>query len=139
MKRLLMLILIMKNITNNTMYCTRTTYFFHNHLELNYKSFCLNVIPSHQHFHCILQLIYQLSFFYIYITLFIAFTFTIARIPNNPLSHISLSINFLHSHLHLSLFHLCLSLQALASSLHLHLQVSCHSVLLVLFISILFY
>ena len=42
----------------------------------------------------------------------------------NPLLHISLPINSLHSHLHLSLFHLFLLLQTLALQvLHLHLQV----------------
>ena len=45
--------------------------FFYNHLELNHKSFWLrttpsDVIPSHQYFHDILQLIYQLTFSYIY-------------------------------------------------------------------------
>ena len=49
----------------------------------------------------------------------------------NPLSHIPLSINSLHSDLHLSSFHLCLLLQTLASNLHLHLQVLCHSICLV--------
>ena len=49
----------------------------------------------------------------------------------NPLSHIPLSINSLHSHLHLSLFQRCLLLQTLASTLHLNLQVSCHSIYLV--------
>ena len=41
----------------------------------------------------------------------------------NPLSQLPLSINSLHSHLHLSSFQRCLLLQTLASSLHLHLQV----------------
>ena len=50
---------------------------------------------------------------------------------NNPVSHIPLSINSLHSHLHLSSFQRCLLLQTLASNLHLHLQVSCHSLCLV--------
>ena len=49
----------------------------------------------------------------------------------NPLSHIPLSINLLHSHLHLSSFYLCLLLQTLASNLHLHVQVLCHSICLV--------
>ena len=44
----------------------------------------------------------------------------------NPLSHIPLSINSLHSHLHLFLFHFCLLLQTIASNLHSHLHVSCH-------------
>ena len=41
----------------------------------------------------------------------------------NPLSHTPLSINSLHSHLHLSSFQCCLFLQPLASSLHLHLHI----------------
>ena len=46
---------------------TKTTYFFNNHLELNYKSFYLaatrlDVIRSHQYF----QLIYQLIFLHTY-------------------------------------------------------------------------
>ena len=49
----------------------------------------------------------------------------------NYLSHIPLSINSLHSYLHLSSFHLCLLLQTLESILHLHLQVLCHSICLV--------
>ena len=45
--------------------------FFHNHLELTYKSFylrvtSLNIIPFHHYFHYILQLIYLLTFFYTY-------------------------------------------------------------------------
>ena len=46
----------------------------------------------------------------------------------NPLSHLFLLTNFLHSHLHLPLFHLCLLLQTLECNPHLHLQVSCHSI-----------
>ena len=46
-------------------------------------------------------------------------------------SHIHLSINYLHSHLSLSLFQRCLLLQTLASNLYLHLHVSCHSMCLV--------
>ena len=62
----------------------------------------------------------------------ITFTFTITRIPNkSSINQFSLSINFLHSHLHLSLFQRCLLLQTHASNLHLHLQVSCHSMCLV--------
>ena len=66
-----MLILIKKNITNNIMYTVIELHIFYNHLELNYKSFYLSatpfgVIPSHQYFHHILQLIYQLTFFYTY-------------------------------------------------------------------------
>ena len=49
----------------------------------------------------------------------------------NPLSHVPLSINSIHSHLHLSSFNPCLLLQILASSLHLHLHVLCHFMRLV--------
>ena len=41
----------------------------------------------------------------------------------NPLSHILLSTNILHSHLHFSLFKPGLSLPTLGISLHLHQQV----------------
>ena len=43
-----------------------------------------------------------------------------------PLSHTPLSINSLHSHLHLSLFHLSLLLQTISFNLHMHLHASCH-------------
>ena len=56
------------------------------------------------------------------------------RFQMNPLSHIPLSINYLHSHLHLSPFHLCLLLQTLASTLNLHLQALCDSACLVLLV-----
>ena len=46
----------------------------------------------------------------------------------NPLSHTPLSINSLHSHLHLSSFQCYLLLQTLASSQYLDLHFSCHSV-----------
>ena len=49
----------------------------------------------------------------------------------NPLSHVPLPINSLHSHLHLSSFHHCLLLQALALNPHMHLQVSCHIIYLI--------
>ena len=49
----------------------------------------------------------------------------------NPLPHTPLSINSLHSHLHLFLFQRCLLLQTIASNLHLHLHVSCHCICLV--------
>ena len=49
----------------------------------------------------------------------------------NLLSHSPLSINSLHSQLHLSLFHRCLLLQITLSNLHIHLQVSCHFMCLV--------
>ena len=39
----------------------------------------------------------------------------------NSLSYITLSINYLHSHLNFSLFQRCLLLQTLALRLHLHL------------------
>ena len=40
--------LIMKNITYNTMYTVQELHIFHNHLELNCESFYLKVIYSHQ-------------------------------------------------------------------------------------------
>ena len=49
----------------------------------------------------------------------------------NPLSQLPLSINSLHSHLHLCVFHLCLLLQTLESNLNLPMQVSCHLICLV--------
>ena len=49
----------------------------------------------------------------------------------NPSSHTPLSINSLHSHLHLFLFQRCLLLQTLVPNLHSHLQVSCHSIYLI--------
>ena len=49
----------------------------------------------------------------------------------NPLSHLHLSINFLQSHLHLSLFQLCLLLKTLASNLNLQVQFSCQDSCLV--------
>ena len=52
----------------------------------------------------------------------------------NPLSHIPLSTNFLHSHLHLSLFQRCLVFQTLLFSLHLHLHVSCYFICLASFV-----
>ena len=66
-----MLILIMKNITKNPMYIvqelrSQNYLFFNYNLELNYKSFYSGVIFSHQHFLYILQLVYQLVFFYTY-------------------------------------------------------------------------
>ena len=49
----------------------------------------------------------------------------------NPSSHIPLSTNSLHSHLHLFLFQRCLLLQTITSNLHLQLHFSCHSINLV--------
>ena len=62
----MLLMLLMKTVANNTMYTVQELHFFYNHLELNYKSFYLDVFFSHQYFHYILQLIYQLTFFYSY-------------------------------------------------------------------------
>ena len=50
----------------------------------------------------------------------------------NPLSHIHLSINFLHSHLHLLLFQRCLFLQILTSNYIIYIYKS-HAILYVLF------
>ena len=47
------------------MYTTQELHSFHNHLELNYNSFHLDVTPFYQCFHHILQLIYELTSLYI--------------------------------------------------------------------------
>ena len=54
MKILLILILILKNITKVTMYIvqelrSKELFICYNHLELNYKSFYFDLIPSHWH------------------------------------------------------------------------------------------
>ena len=56
-----MAILIMKNITNNTVYTVQELHTFYDHLKLHYQSF-----HFHQYFHYILQPVYQLVSFYIY-------------------------------------------------------------------------
>ena len=66
-----------------------------------------------------------------YVTWFVTFTFTSTKIPINSLLHLPLSINSLHSHLHVSLFQLFLLLQTPASNLRLHVQVSCQDTYLV--------
>ena len=53
-----MLMIIMKNMTNNTMYIIQELHTFHNPSNYHYKSFY-----SHQYFHYMLQQIYQLVFF----------------------------------------------------------------------------
>ena len=52
-------------------------------------------------------------------------------IPNKSLLHTPLSINTLHSHLHLFLFQRCFLLQTFSPNLHSHLHGSCHSINLV--------
>ena len=52
-------------------------------------------------------------------------------IPNKSLLHTPLSINTLHSHLHLFLFQRCFLLQTIASNLYLPLHFSCYSINLV--------
>ena len=54
----------------------------------------------------------------------------------NPLSHTPLSINSLHSHVHLSSFHRCLLLQIILSNLHIHLYDSCHFMCLVSLVNV---
>ena len=108
----------------------------HFHLKSHYKSF-----HFHQYFHYILQLIYHLICFYIcsfYNLNILQHHMNLSHSQSqllgfqiNPLLHIPLSINSLHSHQHLSLFHLSLLLQALASDLYLHLQVLCYPIYLV--------
>ena len=67
MKTLLMLMLIIKNMTNNTMYIVKELHNFYNNLQFHYKSF-----SSHQYSHYTPQTYYQLffsalTFFIIYI------------------------------------------------------------------------
>ena len=52
-----MLMIIMKNMTNNTMYIMQELHTFYNHSNNYYKPFYF-----HQYFHYMLQLIYQLVF-----------------------------------------------------------------------------
>ena len=52
-----MLMIIMKNMTNNTMYIMQEIHTFYNHSNNYYKPFYF-----HQCFHYMLQLIYQLVF-----------------------------------------------------------------------------
>ena len=110
-----------KELLKQCTMCKNCNYFyayFHNQLKLFLLPFL-----RHLQFQYILQLISQLIFskltiFIVQIltniTWYITYTFII-----NPLSHIPLSINYLHSHCHLSLFHLCLLLQTLSSSVHI--------------------
>ena len=53
-----MTILIMKNITNNTIYTVQEFHTFYHHLKLHDQSFYF-----HQYFHYSLQPVYQLVFF----------------------------------------------------------------------------
>ena len=58
--------LVIKNTTNNTIYTMQELHTFYKHsvelhLKFHYKAF-----HFHQYFYYILQLIYQLSFFYTY-------------------------------------------------------------------------
>ena len=64
-KSIILLTYYEKSITNNIMYTTQELHSFHNHLELNYNSFHLDVTPFYQCFHHILQLIYELTSLYI--------------------------------------------------------------------------
>ena len=120
----------MKNITDNTIYTVQELHTFYDHLKLHYQSF-----HFHQYFHYSLHSL-SISFF-----LYLQFSkskysptshdlshshLQLLGFQINLLSHPFLSINSLHSHLHLSLFQRCLSLQKLTSNLPLHLQVLCH-------------
>ena len=106
-------------------------------MELHSTKLCLKVHFC-KYFQYTHQLIYQLFSFYTYnfynlnILQHRMIYHIHTRIPNKSLSHIPLSINCIHSHLHLSSFHLCcLLLQTLPSNLHLHFQVLCHFMCLV--------
>ena len=130
----------MKNMTKNIMYIVQELHIFYNHSKYRYRSF-----RSHQYFHNILQLIYQLIFLYTYnfhnLNILLHHMATsylhlqLLGFQINPFSHIPLSINSLHLYLYFSLLHPCLLLEILASNLNLYLQVSCHSMCLVLLIA----
>ena len=62
MKTLLMLMLIIKNMTNNTMYIVQELHNFYNNLQFHYKS-----LSSHQYSHYTPQTYYQLFLFCTYI------------------------------------------------------------------------
>ena len=110
--------LIVKIIENNTMYSAQ---------ELNLCIFSVKIISA----------IYTLSIFSVHSSTNLStnfscfYSFHSLNIHQHPLLHTPLSVNSLHSHLHLSLFQRCLLLQTFASNLHLHLHVSCHSMSLV--------
>ena len=114
-----MLILIMKNITNNTMYIVQELHIFSCSFKVNYKSFYSDLIPSHQYFHYVLQLIHQLTFFYTY--------------------HFS-NLNILHHHMifHIHLYNCQDSKQILyhiilcQSILCIHICIYLHSILFII-------
>ena len=133
----------MKNIANSSMYIVQESQTFlkkhsmRSHLQFHYEAFYFHQYSQY----ILLQLIYQLICFYTYnfynvnvlqhhMSYYIQ-AHSCWDSKKNSLSHITLSINSLHSHLHLSSFHLCLLSQTLASNLHLHLHVLYHSICLV--------
>ena len=131
----------MKNIANNTMYTMQELHFFHNHLELNYKLFYFEVIPSHQSFHYILQLIYQLS-------VFCTYSFYILNILQHHMNyhihiHICWDSNYILYHIFLCqsilCIHTCIYLYSIFVCYykHVHLVYICtykfHAILFILF------
>ena len=93
-----------------------------------------------QYFQYIYQLTYQLVFFCIYSFYsldihqyrnFIAFTLTIAWIPNKSFIAYTFISQFFIFTSAFFLFHRCLLLQIIPSNLHIHLHVSCHFINLV--------
>ena len=119
--------LIVKTIAVKTKQLyTKIYYHFHAQIKPSQQ------ILSHQYFQQILQLTCQLIFSWTYSFHNLINSPTshnlshshsqLLGIQINPLSHIPLSINYLHSHLYLSLFQSCLPLQTLAPSLNLHLK-----------------
>ena len=115
---------IKKAMANNFIYIVQKLRIFQNHLKYLYKS-------SHflHYFHYILKLIYQIILF-----LLLQFSYSeysptshdlshsksqLLGLQRNPISHLPLSINSLHSRLHLSLFQRILLLKTLESNFHL--------------------
>ena len=133
-----MLILIMRNMANNTMYIVQE---FHVFVFNGIAFTVLKIISSPSIFslHSSTSLLTTLFLHLQYLWSKYCFMShgsshshsQLIGLKINYLSHIPFSINYLHSHPHLSSFHLCLLLQTLAYNLHLHLQVSCHSMCLV--------
>ena len=131
--------LIVKSIENNTLYNVQG---LHLHFllflflaEVILASFTSSTVSSHSS--TILSTIFFLHLqfsWYKYSLTSHALSHSHSQLPAfqiNPLSNTPLSINYLHSHLHLSSFQRCSLLQKLASNLHLHLHVSYHSICLV--------
>ena len=107
---------------------------FKNYIYAYFQLKLFQLVSFFQQFQYIHPLAYLLTFSctYTFHSLNILQHHTIYHIhTHNYQDSKPLSINSLHSHLHLLSFQRCLLLQTLPSNLHLHLHVSCHSICLV--------